>query len=165
MLDEADSEKLSVLAVACSISTFQPRFREPFLRPLRAVTFGSLAFFTMVPVVHGVYENGWEIQKQQMGINWVLGTLFLNTLGASAYAFKVCWHYQPELGRSMEQLADYNQVPERWFRRKFDIVGASHQIFHILVVIAALTYTRGMLQAFDFVHTEGNFVCHRDRTA
>jgi adiponectin receptor len=43
-------------------------------------------------------------------------------------------------------------VPERWYRRRFDILGASHQIFHLLVVLAALTYTKAILQAFDFVH-------------
>ena len=32
-------------------------------------------------------------------------------------------------------------------------MGASHQIFHVMVVIAALVYTKGLLQAFDFVHT------------
>jgi hypothetical protein len=32
-------------------------------------------------------------------------------------------------------------------------VGASHQIFHSMVVLAALVDTKGSLQAFDFVHT------------
>lgn len=43
----------------------------------------------MVPVFHGIYRNGWLMQKQQMGINWVLITLVLNILGATAYALKV----------------------------------------------------------------------------
>ena len=81
--------KLSVLAVICSISTFQPRFRDPFLRPVRAATFGSLAIFTMVPVVHGIYNYGWDIQSQRMGVVWVVITLVLNVSGATAYAFKV----------------------------------------------------------------------------
>jgi hypothetical protein len=50
------------------------------------------------------------------------------------------------------EMADFSQVPERWCRRRFDILGASHQIFHLLVVLAALTYTEGILQAFDYVH-------------
>ncbi|RAL63139.1 hypothetical protein DID88_004221 [Monilinia fructigena] len=33
---------LSLLAIACSIFTFQPHFRDPYLRPVRAATFGSL---------------------------------------------------------------------------------------------------------------------------
>ncbi|KAH7364183.1 hemolysin-III related-domain-containing protein [Rhexocercosporidium sp. MPI-PUGE-AT-0058] len=48
---------LSVLAAICSISTFHSRFQEPFLRPVRAATFGSLGLFTMVPVFHGIQER------------------------------------------------------------------------------------------------------------
>lgn len=40
---------------------------------------------TMVPVIHGA---GWQIQNQHMGIIWVLITLVLNVLGATAYAIK-----------------------------------------------------------------------------
>jgi len=83
--------KSSVLAVICSLATFQPRFRDPYLRPVRAATFGSLAIFTMVPVVHGLHKYGWDIQRQRMGVVWVLVTLVLNVSGAMAYAFKVCW--------------------------------------------------------------------------
>jgi adiponectin receptor len=82
--------KLSVLAVICSLSTFQPRFRDPYLRPVRAATFGSLAIFTMVPVVHGIYKYSWKVQSQRMGVVWVVITLILNVSGATAYAFKVC---------------------------------------------------------------------------
>ncbi len=82
--------KLSVLAVICSISTFQPRFHEPFLRPVRAATFGSLAIFTMVPVLHGICKHGWVLEKERMGVIWVLRTLALNIFGATAYALKVC---------------------------------------------------------------------------
>jgi adiponectin receptor len=60
-------------------------------------------------------------------------------------------------GKELE-LADSNQIPERWCRRRFDILGASHQIFHLMVVLAALTYTQGILQAFDFVH-ENDHTC------
>ncbi|KAH9221640.1 hemolysin-III related-domain-containing protein [Leptodontidium sp. 2 PMI_412] len=129
---------LSILAAICSISTFHSRFQEPFLRPVRAATFGSLGLFTMVPVLHGVYRNGWYTQNQQMGITWVLITLALNVLGATAYALK---------------------IPERWCKRTFDIFGASHQVFHVMVVLAALTYTKGILQAFDFVHSHNSLPC------
>jgi adiponectin receptor len=43
----------------------------------------------MVPVIHGVALNGWQVQNQRMGITWVLVTLMLNVLGATAYAVKV----------------------------------------------------------------------------
>ncbi|PMD40096.1 hemolysin-III channel protein-like protein Izh2 [Hyaloscypha variabilis F] len=139
-LQKAYSILLSVLAVLCSMSTFQPRFRDPYLRPVRAATFGSLAIFTMVPVLHGISKYGWQVQSQRMGVVWVLVTLALNISGATAYAFK---------------------VPERWCKRRFDILGASHQIFHLMVVLAALTYTKGILQAFDFVHGNDH-LCRRE---
>ncbi|KAH8780606.1 hemolysin-III channel protein-like protein Izh2 [Hyaloscypha sp. PMI_1271] len=122
---------LSAFAVACSIVTFQPRFSDPFLRPLRAVTFGSLAFSSIIPIIHGIIKYGWALQSERMGLKWVLVTLGLNTLGAAAYAIK---------------------FPERWFKKTFDIFGASHQWLHIMVIVAGLAHTVGVLYAFDFLH-------------
>lgn len=80
---------ISFLAVCCSIFTFQPKFNEPHLRPLRAATFGMLALSTFIPVIHGIARYGYEIQSQRLALQWVLATLVLNTTGAAAYAFKV----------------------------------------------------------------------------
>jgi adiponectin receptor len=41
------------------------------------------------------------------------------------------------------------RIPERWYPRRFDIYGSSHQIMHILVICAALSYTIGLVKAFD----------------
>ncbi|KAK0105192.1 hypothetical protein ONS95_004413 [Cadophora gregata] len=125
----------STFAVVCSIFTFQPRFSDPLLRPLRAATFGTFAFSSIIPVIHGIVKYGWALQSQRMGLKWVLITLALNTLGASAYAIK---------------------IPERWFKRTFDIFGASHQWLHIMVILAGLAHTAGVLQAFDFLHNHPN---------
>jgi adiponectin receptor len=35
----------------------------------------------------------------------------------------------------------------------FDIWGSSHQIFHILVVLAAAAHLVGLMKAFDFEHS------------
>lgn len=126
---------LSAFAIACSVVTMQPRFSDPFLRPIRAATFGSLAFSSIIPVVHGIIKYGWALQSQRMGLKWVLATLGLNTLGASAYAIK---------------------FPERWFKKTFDILGASHQWLHIMVVLAGLAHVMGILTAFDFLHAHPN---------
>lgn len=58
----------------------------------------------------------------------------------------------------IDRLAYFSQVPERWCRKRLDVFGASHQIFHFMVVLAALTYTKGILQAFDYVH-DSNHSC------
>ncbi|KAE9367450.1 hemolysin-III channel protein-like protein Izh2 [Stipitochalara longipes BDJ] len=122
---------LSAFAILCSIFTFQPRFSDPFLRPLRAATFGSLAFLSIIPMIHGIIKYGWALQSQRMDLKWVLVTLGLNTLGAAAYAIK---------------------FPERWFKKTFDIFGASHQWLHIMVILAGLAHTVGVLHVFDLLH-------------
>jgi predicted membrane channel-forming protein YqfA (hemolysin III family) len=44
------------------------------------------------------------------------------------------------------------RIPERWVPRLFDIVGQSHQIFHILVVLGVNAFHRACLQAFHYRH-------------
>ena len=44
-------------------------------------------------------------------------------------------------------------MPERWHPGRFDIWGSSHQIFHVLVVLAAATHLVGLLKAFDHEHS------------
>lgn len=47
------------------------------------------------------------------------------------------------------------QFPERWFPRRFDLFGASHQVMHVMVLCAALAYTMAVLAAFDYKHGKG----------
>ena len=44
------------------------------------------------------------------------------------------------------------RVPERLSPGSFDIWGSSHQIFHILVVLAAASHLVGLMKAFDYEH-------------
>jgi hypothetical protein len=45
------------------------------------------------------------------------------------------------------------QFPERWFKVRFDIWGASHQVLHVAVVLAGLAHLRGLIAAFE--HARG----------
>ena len=73
----------SVRAVCCSIFTFQPRFSQPHLRPLRAATFGSLALSTFIPVIRGIAAYGYTVQNKRMALEWVLATLVFRRLSRS----------------------------------------------------------------------------------
>ena len=42
--------------------------------------------------------------------------------------------------------------PERIAPGKFDVIGSSHQIFHVLVVLAAASHLVGLVTAFDYRH-------------
>lgn len=50
------------------------------------------------------------------------------------------------------------RVPERWAPGAFDIWGSSHQIFHVLVVLAAGAHLIGLLKAFDYAHSARSVV-------
>ena len=52
--------------------------------------------------------------------------------------------------------ANVFKYPEKWFPRRFEIFGASHQILHVMAVLARLAHTLTVLQAFDFLHKHGN---------
>ncbi|XP_068309430.1 heptahelical transmembrane protein 3-like isoform X4 [Pyrus communis] len=58
---------------------------------------------------------------------------------------------------SANQEVDYDgaafyviRIPERWKPGKFDVVGHSHQIFHIFVVLGALAHSAATLVVMDF---------------
>lgn len=51
-------------------------------------------------------------------------------------------------------------MPEKWSPGRYDIWGNSHQIFHVLVVVAASSHLIGLVVAFDYRHGfEGNKDC------
>lgn len=53
------------------------------------------------------------------------------------------------LTRSLRCHADRQQLPERWFPNRFDFVGASHQIFHLLVLGAGLVHYKALVCALN----------------
>jgi adiponectin receptor len=100
---------------------------------------------SVFPVFHGLCMYGFKALDQQMGIRWVMMEGFLYVVGAVIYAAR---------------------VPERWAPRKYDLLGASHQIFHFFVVAAAMSHLVGLVKVFffffhSFTHTLSPF--GRDR--
>jgi adiponectin receptor len=90
------------------------------------VLMGLSAIF---PVLHGIKLFGLQYMRQAAGLDWVVlqGVLYIS--GAAIYAAR---------------------VPEKWSPGKYDIWGSSHQIFHVLVVLAAGSHLVGLVKAFDF---------------
>ena len=87
------------------------------MRPLRAILFIALGLSAGLPFVY--FFNPGENNKQYLSSSidvypWALGGAFYIG-GALTYTFR---------------------MPERWFPKKFDIVGSSHNIFHTMCLIA-----------------------------
>ncbi|KAI5924221.1 hemolysin-III channel protein-like protein Izh2 [Camillea tinctor] len=129
----------TALAALCSVATFHPAIGGPHLGHVRAVLFGAFGFGSfLAPVGHGILRFGLPEQSVRIGLQWIGLTALFNGAGVVLYALK---------------------FPERWYPRRFDIWGASHQIMHVAVVFAALAYTKAVIQAFDYHHQYNVFVC------
>ncbi|RKF80992.1 ADIPOR-like receptor SPBC12C2.09c [Golovinomyces cichoracearum] len=131
---------ISTLGMACAAATIIDRFRTPAWRPYRATMFIGLGLSAVFPVLHGIKIFGLEIMRSRIGLTGLLLEGFFYISGASIYAAR--W-------------------PERIRPGYFDIWGSSHQIFHILVLIAAGCHMYGLCTAFNYHHQLIQAKCDR----
>ncbi|TVU08378.1 hypothetical protein EJB05_41781, partial [Eragrostis curvula] len=95
-----------------------PARSSPRLRHLRAALFVSMGLSGVVPALHALWLNwGDRACHLALALELVMGLVYAT--GAGFYV---------------------SRVPERWKPGKFDCVGHSHQIFHVLVLVGALTH-------------------------
>jgi len=119
---------ISSLGLACAVMSVTPKFRTPTWRPFRALMFVGMGLSAIFPVLHGLSRWGIESMQNRIGLSWVVlqGTLYI--AGAALYAAR---------------------IPEKWYPGQYDVWGSSHQIFHVLVVLAACSHLVGLLKAAD----------------
>ncbi|KAI1088883.1 mPR-like GPCR protein [Rostrohypoxylon terebratum] len=117
------------LAAISIVIVLAPTFQGPRWRTLRLLTFVSTGLSGLAPIIHGICMFGFAQMMKQSGLAYYLaeGGLFL--LGAVVYA---------------------TRFPESISPGKFDLYGSSHQIFHILVVMATVVHLAGVLDALDY---------------
>lgn len=108
-----------------------PAFRTPAWRPYRAAMFVGMGLCAVFPVLHGLKLYGLAQMRQQIGLPWLVLQGALYIIGAGIYALR---------------------FPESLNPGKYDTFGASHQIFHVCVVLAAASHLIGLLRAFDYRH-------------
>ena len=66
-----------------------------------------------------------------MSLSYFVGLGLLNVTGAAIYAMR---------------------IPERWYPGRFDLLGSSHQIMHVLVMCGAVSHNVGLARALDYWH-------------
>ncbi|KAH7131520.1 mPR-like GPCR protein [Dactylonectria estremocensis] len=137
-LVEAYLYAICSLGVGCALVSWIERFRTPTWRPYRTMMFVALGLSGVVPIFHGSMIYGVQGLHERMSLGWVVlhGAMYI--FGAFLYAFR--W-------------------PERSAPGVFDIWGSSHQIFHMFVILAAVTHFYGMAKAFDHHHTTMGSAC------
>ncbi|XP_042380413.1 heptahelical transmembrane protein ADIPOR2-like [Zingiber officinale] len=109
---------ISTVGLLAIFTLLYPAFSTPHFRPFRATLFLAMGFFGVVPAVHAIWLN-WEHHEAHMvlGLEVFMGVAY--AVGALVYA---------------------SRIPEKWRPGEFDLVGHSHQIFHVLVLLGALIH-------------------------
>jgi adiponectin receptor len=93
----------------------------------------ALGVSVVIPMVHGILIHGWDLQNQRISLMHVFLTGGIDLVAAMIYSIR---------------------FPERWYPIRFDIYGHSHQLLHVLVVLAGLIYLVGLLGAVRFAHSQ-----------
>ncbi|CAE6392393.1 unnamed protein product [Rhizoctonia solani] len=129
---------ITVAGLIAAYVVLNPQYATPSYRWARTSVFILLGICAFVPVTHAYIIYGLERMQNEMGINWIAltGTLYIS--GALIYACR---------------------VPERWLPGTFDFFGSSHQIFHVCVVLAALSHYQAVLTGFEYWHGHHHGVC------
>ncbi|EGV63254.1 hypothetical protein CANTEDRAFT_106689 [Yamadazyma tenuis ATCC 10573] len=136
-----------VLGSICTFLTLDPKFSTSVYRPIRSTMFILFGLSGVVPIVSAVNTYGLEVTKRKAGLNWLIWEGVLYISGAVLYAMRV-----PERFSHVEQ--DQASLLNNPMVGKFDIWGHSHQIFHVLVVIAAFCHWKGLVQCYHTMHQD-----------
>ncbi|KAJ2520512.1 hypothetical protein H4217_001987 [Coemansia sp. RSA 1939] len=119
---------VGVLGVAASVFGRAESPQRAFLRP---VIFMAIAASGLVPLVHGAVLSGYSGAVSRLSLWYVVAMGMVYVTGTLIYAFK---------------------IPERYRPGKHNVLLHSHQIFHVLVVVAAVCHYVGIIRALEWVH-------------
>lgn len=120
---------ITLAGVVAVVTLLAPALSSGRYRSFRATLFLTMGFSGVIPAAHAVILY-WESNPQislALGYEVAMGILY--GVGAGFYV---------------------SRIPERWKPGTFDIVGHSHQIFHVFVVAAALAHGAATLIIMDW---------------
>lgn len=130
-----------VLITLTSCTTFfmlmLPAMNTNKFRMCRSITFSILGLSAGLPFIYVALNSGRYKQfylPTRDGLIWLIGGI-IYIAGALIYGFR---------------------IPEKYYPFKFDLMGSSHQIFHVAVIVAFTVHFRDSLQMYLDSQT---FVC------
>ncbi|KAK2972698.1 hypothetical protein RJ640_025549 [Escallonia rubra] len=124
---------ITVMGISTIITLLSPVLSTGKFRSLRAFMFVAMGLFGLIPVIHAVIVNWSEPQRNitlayeaVMALSYLIGTMFY-----------------------------VSRILERWKPGWFDLAGHSHQIFHVFVIMGALTHYGVALIFLEFRDRKG----------
>lgn len=117
------------LSVITAVLVLHPQLQGTNFRSHRTSAFVATALTGFAPIIHGLWLYGWERMWIQSGMPYYFleGAIYLT--GAFFFA---------------------TRIPESVWPGSFDIWWSSHQIFHVLVVLASAVHLYGVWEAFNW---------------
>ncbi|KAJ7600055.1 hemolysin-III related-domain-containing protein [Mycena floridula] len=115
-----------------------PTYSIPSYRRMRTYTFFALGVVVVVPFVHCVVRYGLNQASRSLSLHWIVVELFAYVGGALLYA---------------------ERCPECLAPGKFDIIGSSHQIFHMCSLIAVWAHFMAIRAGYNYWHIERHGSC------
>ncbi|CAF3693702.1 unnamed protein product [Rotaria sordida] len=117
---------LFVLSIASMIGTSSAACSKPRYRPFKAILFIVLGLYGVAPATHACILYGLS-RMFEMGFLYLCIMAVTYITGGIVYAIR---------------------IPERYFPGRFDVVGQSHQILHIAVIVAVYLHFYGICCLF-----------------
>ncbi|GEQ69777.1 hypothetical protein JCM33374_g3451 [Metschnikowia sp. JCM 33374] len=121
----------------CTKVTFDKKFATPQYRPFRSLMFILFGLSGLIPVITAFYIFGPSNAFDRSSAEWLILEGLFYILGAVLYAARL-----PERLYHKEK-HNHERIPG-----KFDLFGHSHQIFHFMVVIAALCHFKALSDCY-----------------
>ncbi|CUM65796.1 uncharacterized protein PRCAT00003444001 [Priceomyces carsonii] len=128
-----------------TVLTLHPKFSSNVYRPLRSAMFIIFGLSGIFPIIVAVDLLGYENAVERSSAGFLALEGFLYILGAVLYAMRV-----PERFTHLE--TDETSLLNNSRSAKFDIFGHSHQIFHVMVVLAAYCHWVALINCYDYLH-------------
>lgn len=119
---------ITVTSTICFVITMLPQANQASWRPFRALIFVLLGLSAGIPFIFAASTTtnaAWINPKNNVVPYAVGGAVYIG--GAIIYALR---------------------IPERWVAKKFDMVGQSHNIFHVAVIIGAAIHFNEAMNLF-----------------
>ncbi|THH12152.1 hypothetical protein EW145_g207 [Phellinidium pouzarii] len=129
---------VSLSGLGAAYIVLNPEYQKSSHRGARTKVFIALGLSAIVPITHALLSHGLYTLRTEMGFDYVVLSGGLYILGALLYA---------------------NRVPERFSPGTFDYFFASHQIFHAMVVLAALVHYVSVLAEIEYRHGQQAGLC------
>ncbi|KAL9083399.1 MAG: hypothetical protein Q9159_005794 [Coniocarpon cinnabarinum] len=96
---------------------------------IRVTFFIGLGVFVCVPVAHGAFVYGLGALSEVVALKLGVVTGLMHLTGALLFGFR---------------------IPERWMPGRLDLLGNSHQIMHVFVLVANFVWSIGAVKALEY---------------